>query len=122
MADHKHYVSLGQQDGSIMISEDVIASIAAKAIKEVEGVVDLYAKLSTDIIDILGKKNWNKGIRVLISENNALTIYCNVIVAYGQDIMAVAKAIQTSVTGSVEATTGVQVRMVNVNICEIVRK
>lgn len=122
MADNKRYVSQVQENGGIMISEDVVASIAAHAIKEVPGVVSISAKPGSDVADLIGRRNWNKGIRVLISDRNTLAIYCNIVVAYSNNIVSVASAVQKAVTDAVESVTGVKVRMVNVNVCEIVRQ
>ena len=41
MADNKQYITQVQDHGTVMISEDVIASIAAAAVTEVEGVCGL---------------------------------------------------------------------------------
>ena len=41
MADNKRYITHEQENGSVMISEDVIADIIARAIIEVEGVEGL---------------------------------------------------------------------------------
>lgn len=122
MADNKRYVPQVQENGGIMISEDVVASIAAHAIKEVPGVVSISAKPGSDVADLIGRRNWNKGIRVLISDRNTLAIYCNIVVAYSNNIVSVASAVQKAVADAVESITGVKVRMVNVNVCEIVRQ
>ena len=57
MADYKHYITQTQENGNVMISEDVIAAIAEHSLKDVEG-----ATLLRDI------KNWNKGIKILIAD------------------------------------------------------
>lgn len=122
MADNKRYVFRAQENGGILISEDVVASIAAHAIKEVPGVVSISSKLGSDVADLIGRRNWNKGIRVLISERNTLAIYCNIVVAYSNNIVSVASDVQKAVADAVSSITGVKVRMVNVNVCEIVRQ
>ena len=122
MADNKRYVTQAQENGGIMISEDVVAAIAAHAIKEVPGVVAVSSKPGSDVADLIGRRNWNKGIRVLISDKNTLAIYCNIVVAYSNNIVSVASAVQKAVADAVESITGVKVRMVNVNVCEIVRQ
>ena len=38
MAEYKQYITQQQENGSVMISEDVIATIAEHALTEVEGV------------------------------------------------------------------------------------
>ena len=41
MADNKQYVLQEREKGNVMISEDVIATIAAHAVSEVEGIAGL---------------------------------------------------------------------------------
>ena len=46
MADHKEYWSTESDQGSIRISEDVVASIAALSASETKGVSGLYSSLT----------------------------------------------------------------------------
>lgn len=122
MADNKQYISKVQDTGTVMISEDVIITIVSQAVSEVEGVVGMSTKPGADIVDLLGVKNWGKGIRIVIGEDNAVTVDCNVVLAYGQSVVTVAGAIQSAVTAAIESMAGVKVVAVNVNICGIVRQ
>ena len=122
MADNKQYISQEQENGNVLISEDVIATIVINAISEVGGVVGLNVKPGSDIADMIGKKSWGKGIRIAIAEDNTLTIGCNIIVGYGESVVNVAKAVQEAVAMAIESVTGVTVTDVNVNVCGIVRK
>ena len=119
MADNKQYITRVQNNGSVMISEDVVATIIEHAIHEVEGVIGLSTKPGADIAELIGKKNWGKGMKITIAENNELFVDCNVIVAYGQSVVNVATAIQDAIGSALESTTGVKVASVNVNICGI---
>ena len=49
-------------------------------------------------------------------------IGCNIVVAYGESVIAVAQAVQTAVVNAVESVTGVTVADVDVNVCGIVRR
>ena len=122
MAENKTYIVQEQESGAVMISEDVIAAIADHTINEVEGVVGLNTKPGADIAEKIGKKSWGKGLKITISENDTLFIDCNIIVAYGQSVVTVAKAVQEAVTGALESTTGVKVASVNVNVCGIAQQ
>lgn len=119
MAENKQYITQVQTNGSVMISEDVVATIIEHTIGEVEGVIGLSTKPGADIAELIGKKSWGKGMKITITENNELNVDCNVIVAYGQSVVAVAKAIQETLTAALESMTGVKVGSVNVNICGI---
>ncbi len=119
MAENKQYITQVQNNGSVMISEDVIATIIEHAVHEVEGVIGLSTKPGADIAELIGKKSWGKGMKITIADDNELRVDCNVIVAYGQSVVTVAKAIQEAITAALESMTGVKVASVNVNICGI---
>lgn len=122
MAENKQYIAQQQEGGSVLVSEDVIISISSHAASEVEGVAGLNVKPGADIVEVIGKKKYGKGIRVNVDENNVLTIDCNVSVVYGQSVVTVAKAVQAAITNAVESMAGVKVANVNVNVCGIVRQ
>ena len=122
MADSKQYITQLQDKGSVQISEDVIAAIVAHAAQEVEGVVSLNVKPVADIADLIGKKNWGKGIKIMILDNNTVSIDCNLNISYGHSVVDVAKAVQESVTNALETMSGIEIANVNVNVCGIVRQ
>ena len=122
MAENKNYVTQTRENGSVLISEDVITTIVAHAVEEVEGVVGLNAKPAADIIEMIGKKGWGKGLKITIGEEDALTIDCNVNVAYGQSVVSVANAVQEAVSNALESMAGVKIAAVNVNVCGIDRQ
>lgn len=120
MADNKQYITQTQDNGCVMISEDVIASIVSLAVKDVDGVVNINSKPAAELADIIGKK-WGKGLKITVGDDNAVTIDVAVVIGYGQSVVAIAEAVQTAVIGSVQSMTGVQNVTVNVNVCGIVR-
>lgn len=122
MAENKQYISQTQEKGNVLISEDVIASIVSNAVNDVEGTVGLSVKPGADIADMIGKKNWGKGMKITITDDDRINIDCNVNVGYGQNVVSVAKAVQEAVTAAVESTAGVKVAAVNVNVCGIIRQ
>ena len=109
------YITQVQEHGTVLISEEVIATVMEQALTEVEGVVKGGS-------DVVGKKSWGKGVRIHIAQDNSLTIGCNIIVRYGESVMQVAKAVQEAITSAVESVTGVAVQDVDVNVCGIIRK
>lgn len=121
MAESKQYITQAQENGNVLISEDVISTIVAHAVGEVEGVVGLNVKPGADIADMIGKKNWGKGIKITIGQEDELYIDCNITVSYGQSVVDVAKAVQAAVSSALESVAGVTIASVNVNVCSIVR-
>ena len=122
MADNKQYVTQVQENGAVMISEDVIATIVANAVNDVEGVSGLNVKPGADIAEMIAKKNWGKGMKITIGQEDELYIDCNINVYYGQSVVSVAKAVQEAVTAALESTTGIKVAEINVNVSGIVRQ
>ena len=115
MAEYKQYITQTQQGGNVMISEDVVATIVEHALTEVEGVVKGGS-------EVVGKKSWGKGLRITIAEDNSLSIGCNIIVAYGQSVIEIAKSVQNAVATALESVTGVVVKDVSVNVCGIAKQ
>ena len=113
MSEYKQYITQIQENGNVMISEDVVSTIVAQALTEVEGVVGMST--------MGGKKNANKGLKVQICEDNSLNVECNILVGFGNAVVDVAEAVQQAVTGALESMTGSKVNHVNVNVCGIVR-
>lgn len=115
MGEGKEYVSRSDELGNIHISEEVLAVIAAAAALEVEGVGGLAANLGTDLAELLGKKTLSRGIRLEVAEEN-VTVDVNILVKYGHTIPEVGRAVQEDVMSSIEATSGLTVEAVNVNV------
>ena len=122
MADNKQYILQALENGNVMISEDVIATVVEQAVTEVEGIVGLNVKPGADIADMIGKKAWGKGLKITIADDNSICVDCNVNIGYGQSVVAVAKSVQDAVTAALESTTGVRVAAININVCGIIRQ
>ena len=122
MAENKQYVTLERENGKVLISEDVIATIVSHAINDVEGVSGLSVKPGADIVEFFGKKIMGKAIKITIGENDELYVDCNVNVVYGQSIVTVAQAAQDAITEALLSTAALKVASVNVNVCGIIRE
>ena len=121
MAENKQYITQLLENGSVMISEDVIGTIFAHAVSEVEGVAGLSTKPGADIVDMIGKKNWGKGLKVVINDDETICVDCNININYGQSVVDVAKAAQEAIISALESMTGIKTSAVNVNVCGIVK-
>ena len=119
MAENKEYYTQEMENGSIQISEDVVASVTGMAVLEVEGVCGLSSSIGTDIAEMLGMKTLSKGVRLSTTETGALRIDCDVVSKFGQNIFELAKDVQENVKSSVESVTGLRVAEVNVTVCGI---
>ena len=118
MAENKEYITRQESMGTIQISEDVVASVAAMAVMEQEGVCGLSTGIGSDIAEMLGKKTLAKGIR-LSTEGEALRIDCEIVAQFGQPVFVLARNVQEHVKSCVESLTGLSVAQVNVNVSGI---
>lgn len=118
MSEGREYFTQVEELGNIQISEEVIASIAAVAAVEVEGVASLAANLGSDIAELLGKKNLSKGVRLQMNED-AIVVDLSILVQYGSSIQDVAKMVQDAVMSGVADMTGLKVSYVNVHVAGI---
>lgn len=121
MADNKEYITQLQEGGSVMIAQEVIATITAQAIADVEGVNTIGNKPGADLAEMIQKKGWGKGIKIVIDQEDALAVECSIIVNYGNSVVGVAKAVQEAVTGAINSMVGITVASVNVNVCGVAR-
>ena len=112
MSESKEYVSQTLENGAIHVSAEVLASLAALAVTEVEGVYSLNNAIAS-------KKSVGRGIRVVVSDENTVSVDCYVIAIYGYSVVELARAVQDAVSGALESTTGVRVTAVNVGISGI---
>jgi uncharacterized alkaline shock family protein YloU len=118
MGENKEYLTHPDEKGSINISDEVVAAIAANAALEVEGVAGLPTSLGKDIAEMLGRRNLSRGVK-LLAEEDGITLDICINVAYGVSVSEVAKAVQAGITAAVESTTGFSVKAVNVHVCGI---
>ncbi|QGT98960.1 Alkaline shock protein [Candidatus Syntrophocurvum alkaliphilum] len=107
--------------GAIRIADEVVATVAGLAAAEIEGVASMSGGWSTDLVERLGKKNFGKGIKVEVNENEtSIDIY--IVVEYGYAIREVAENVQKEVSVAVETMTGLNVASVNVHIVSVIMK
>ena len=105
----ENYITCQDEKGSINISEDVVAAMVRAAITEVA------TSTGTELAELLGIKSAAKGIKVQIVDGT-MTVDTIITVRYGCSVVAVAKAVQESVTSAVESMTGMGKPIVNVHV------
>ena len=104
---------------SVRISDDVVATIAAIAAVEIDGVSGMCGSRAGDIIEKLGKKNSAKGVKVDVDGNN-VKINMNMLVTYGYKIQNVCEEVQEAVKASVEGMTGLHVSEITILVQGII--
>jgi uncharacterized alkaline shock family protein YloU len=103
------------EEGTVKISDEVVAIIAGLATAEVKGVAGMSGGIVGGIADFVGKKSPSKGVKVEVGDKEAaVDVY--VIVEFGVRIPEVAHEIQRSVKKAIESMTGLSVVETNVHI------
>lgn len=119
MSESREYITYPEDKGTINISEDVIAKIAANAALETEGVAGMASTISSEISSLLSKKTANKGVRMVKTESG-VTVDIFILVFSGYSLREIGENVQKNVSDAIESGTGQTVGKINVNICGIV--
>ena len=115
MAENREYLTRAEENGSINISEDVVAAIAADAIGEIEGVGAMMTTMTEQLTEQFMGKKPARGIRMDIQDGE-ITLDVYLTVRYGYAIPETARKVQDSVGAAVSAMTGYNVHAVNVHV------
>ncbi|HIV61776.1 MAG TPA: Asp23/Gls24 family envelope stress response protein [Candidatus Butyricicoccus avistercoris] len=119
MSEQKEYWMTTHDQGSIKISEDVVASIAAVATSETDGVSGLYSSFTNDIVSFLGKKTPTKGVKVTFHSDNTVDIDICYLACFGSNICDVAKNVQENVKSAVESMTNLDIGNINIHVAGV---
>ena len=115
MDNDKNVVKKETGLGTIRVADEVVSIIAGLATTEVEGVEGMSGGIAGGIAEILGRKNFSKGVKVEVGEKEA-AVDLYIIVKYGIRIPEVALAAQENVKRAIETMTGLSVIEVNVHV------
>lgn len=97
--------------GSIIISNDVIAKIAATVASGCYGVVGMAYRSKTDgLASMLRGDTVTKGVKINLVEPGALTLELHIITQYGVNVTAISESIISNVRYQVKALTGFEVQ------------
>ena len=118
MADSREYLTQIEENGSIHISEEVIASIAFDAMREIEGVGAMSQNMTEQLTEQFTGKKGTHGVRAEV-QNGAIVVDVYLMVRYGFTIPDVARKVQDAVGAAVGNMTGYGVKTVNVHVSGI---
>lgn len=101
--------------GEVQIADEVVATIAALAAKEVKGVAGTTTNLSKELVNKLGMKSQSKGVKITVNEAN-VAVDVSLVLEYGYSIPATSKKVQEKIKSAIENMTGLTVTEVNIRI------
>ncbi|MDR1736490.1 MAG: Asp23/Gls24 family envelope stress response protein [Oscillospiraceae bacterium] len=116
MAEIKETVVKLDDNGTLHIAEDVIASIVSLAALEVEGVSALTGTASGS--DVGGKKSRVRGIRLAIDGEN-INVDISLLVKYGHPVVAVSAKVQERVSSALSTMTGLAPGHINIHVAGV---
>lgn len=106
-------------NGTIKISEEVIASIATTAALEIDGVLKVNQKMSPSVKNISAQlKHIVKGVNIINSEDG-VDITLQISVKHGFNIPEVAQKVQKNVSDALSGMTGLVIKRVNVIVTSV---
>jgi uncharacterized alkaline shock family protein YloU len=103
--------------GKIVISEEVVATVAGVAAIECYGLVGMVSRnmIKDGIVDLLHKENLSRGVEVrFVDDRVVIDLY--IIVGYGVRISQVANNVVDKVVYTVGNVLGLEVAQVNINV------
>ena len=106
--------------GSIRIHKNVIASIAAIATVEIDGVKRVGGNFKSGILELIGK-GILPVISVVINKNEEVKIEIPLVIKFGFNIPEVANKVQENVRNCLDKMTNLSIRDIDVNVQGIER-
>ena len=103
-----------EKSGSITFANDVLEIIAGLAACDIPGVAGMSGGLKDGIVEMLGKKNFTKGIKITKDEQDLVSAEIQIIVEYGVKVPEVCENIQNSVAKALETMTGLKVGTIDI--------
>ncbi len=114
-----HVVYEKDQNGEVIIADEVIAIIAGIAATEVEGVDSMNGGWSGEIISKMGFRDLSTGVKIEIDDNH-VSVDLSLNIKYGYSIPEVSASVQDKVSQAIESMTGLNVLDVNIKISGVV--
>ncbi|MCE4047096.1 MULTISPECIES: Asp23/Gls24 family envelope stress response protein [Bacillaceae] len=101
--------------GKVEIAPEVIEVIAGIAASEVEGVAQMRGNFASGVVEKLGKKLHNKGVKVeLADEGIKVDVYC--VMNFGVSIPQVAQQIQDNIRQTLINMTALVAEEINIHV------
>ncbi len=120
MAEKKNiYTIYDDHDiGSVIISDNVIAVIAALAALEVEGIASMWGDIRATQITRSGMNKLSKCVKV-IEDEGRVKVQLVLNIKYGYNLPEVTKKVQEKVKDVLENMTGIEVESVSISISDV---
>ncbi len=105
--------------GVVRVANEVIASIAALAACEIEGVVDMDEAAARHFGDWVRRQTAHRGVRVQVEADRSIHLEVFITVDSEARLAEVANAVQSTVVEATERMLGLEVGEVNVFVSSV---
>jgi uncharacterized alkaline shock family protein YloU len=106
--------------GTVRVANEVVASIAALAALEVEGVQAMYQASGQQLERILRRPAAHRGVRVELLDDDRLRLDLFVVMEAGTHLPVMGAAVQRRVADAIDRMLGLAIAEVNVFVSEVV--
>ena len=113
----KVYTLDSSSAGEVKVADEVVASIAALAAGEVEGVSGTTGSIGQKLMKTVGMRS-GSGVRVDIA-GNMVRVDLALVMKYGYNVMETCRKVQDKVKSAIENMTGLNVTDVNIRITSV---
>ena len=113
-----HVIHEVDQEGQVIVDDEVCTRIAALAATEVEGVDAMADNITKELIAKLGRNTLSKGAKVNVGDGE-VTVFLSLILKFGYNIPDTAAKVQERVKAAIENMIGYSVRAVNIKIAGV---
>ena len=115
----KVYTLDSSSAGEVKVADEVVASIAALAAGEVEGVSGTTGSIGQKLMKTVGMRSGSgSGVRVDIA-GNMVRVDLALVMKYGYNVMETCRKVQDKVKSAIENMTGLNVTDVNIRITSV---
>lgn len=115
----KAYTLDSSSAGEVKVADEVVASIAALAAGEVEGVSGTTGSIGQMLMKTVGMGSVSgSGVRVDIA-GNMVRVDLALVMRYGYNVMETCRKVQDKVKSAIENMTGLNVTDVNIRITSV---
>lgn len=115
----KAYTLDSSSAGEVKVADEVVASIAALAAGEVEGVSGTTGSIGQMLMKTVGMGSGSgNGVRVDIA-GNMVRVDLALVMRYGYNVMETCRKVQDKVKSAIENMTGLNVTDVNIRITSV---
>ncbi len=108
-----------EEQGAVQVTSNVIAQIVKKNVLQVEGVARFAPKGMADLVSVFSSRSYDSSIGIEFTDG-AVSVSIAVLAYIGTALPKMAQEIQDRVRSQIVATTGADVRKINVVIKDLV--